>query len=1109
MFDLKALIDKYANKQLDFSELLGELAATPIPSQEDKEALTGQLEEALRSGHLSRHEFETLQTALEDNTPGDLDAPTVLAATGRTATAEADRTVVRKPATDTMANRPDIRAEGSTDRTRLAAREENAHSLDATIVSPSGAAPTPSKEPVPGDLLKGRFILEEVLGRGGMGVVFKARDLRKEEAHDRNPYVAVKVLNDSFKAHPQSLIALQREARKAQQLAHPNIVTVYDFDRDGDTVYMTMEYLEGEPLDHIIRQHMSNPMKQQQAIAIIEGICLGLEHAHKHDTIHSDLKPGNVFVTKSGAVKVFDFGIARAMKHPGTGGDQTVFDAGELGGLTPAYASCEMLDGEEPDFRDDIYALACIAYELLGGRHPFNKIPADEARARKLTPAPIKSLKNRQWKSLAKGLAFSRADRSPSVAAFLEPFINTRPVRKGYVIAAVVALIALAGLLIAPISQQWREHQTSKIIATLKSGSDDKISTTLNKLPTLDKTVQDSVLSEGKDTIIAYFEKRAEAEVDTAHAKYNFSGAEAILDKAMQYYPDSAQVVSIITRLNNRKNQLLNEYTTRFNAQLKQGRLLPLPNKNDVLDSLSQVAAIDPQHPLLHDPRLPVAYAQQTRAAIRAGDYNKAEKLLAAGLSLSPGETALVNLQDEVQTAKLDQAAGSGPRGTAGLAVDTSLSPSARRDLISRLLKKPFVSRDWSRYVLSNLTQLETGNPADAAWAAGQRMTLAKLHLAQAQKMRQVQRYAEARSLANYAKQFNPHLKGVDQELKLIAVEQTRFEQAAAKQARQASIDGLKQTLLTQAQANDVTKAKVSLAQLSKLLPAKDPFLAVQGREAIANAYMRLSRDLADREQIDQAIQLLRAGLEVAPTMTSLQKSLADLTSRQSTSADPCKAKFAGYGQRLRATCADTLGGTDKGPVMVVIPAGGTFSKPFAIGKYEISIADYNIYCRRSKQCTPLSATDTSLPLTGISIQQAQHYVTWLAQQTGYNYHLPTDAEWVYAATAGGKSTSKDYNCRVVIGDSVVKGNSILSVKSGPSNDWGLTNFVGNAQEWVMKGGVSLYARGGSFRDSLSNCDITLIRANDGTPNGFTGIRVARDLGRNDMNKVLGSADGK
>ncbi|MCU7860768.1 MAG: protein kinase, partial [Candidatus Thiodiazotropha sp. (ex Lucinoma kastoroae)] len=92
-----------------------------------------------------------------------------------------------------------------------------------------------------------------MLGRGGMGVVYKARDLRKVEAMDREPYIAVKVLSKDFQANPDSFIALQRESKKAQQLAHPNIVTVYDFDRDGPNVFMTMELLEGEPLDQLIR----------------------------------------------------------------------------------------------------------------------------------------------------------------------------------------------------------------------------------------------------------------------------------------------------------------------------------------------------------------------------------------------------------------------------------------------------------------------------------------------------------------------------------------------------------------------------------------------------------------------------------------------------------------------------------------------------------------------------------------------------------------------------------------------------------------------------------------------------------------------------------------
>ncbi len=82
-------------------------------------------------------------------------------------------------------------------------------------------------------MIRDRFVLEDPLGKGGMGTVFRARDLRKEEAQDRNPYVAIKILNEDFKRHPRSLQALQREARKSQTLAHPNIVTVYDFDRDG------------------------------------------------------------------------------------------------------------------------------------------------------------------------------------------------------------------------------------------------------------------------------------------------------------------------------------------------------------------------------------------------------------------------------------------------------------------------------------------------------------------------------------------------------------------------------------------------------------------------------------------------------------------------------------------------------------------------------------------------------------------------------------------------------------------------------------------------------------------------------------------------------------
>ncbi len=245
--------------------------------------------------------------------------------------------------------------------------------------------------PQVGAVLKGRFVLEEEVGRGGMGAVFKSRDMRKEEARDRDPFVAVKVLNEDFRGNPEAFIALQREAKKAQSLAHPNIATVYDFDRDDDTVFMTMELLEGESVEQLVKRVSSCGLPLQEALPIVEGMVSGLEYAHERDIVHADFKPGNAFITSAGTVKVLDFGIARAFKRPGqTALDATVFDPAKWEAMTPAYASCEMFDQATPDPRDDVYALACVTYELLAGRHPFNKLPANQARNRKLEPDPIR-----------------------------------------------------------------------------------------------------------------------------------------------------------------------------------------------------------------------------------------------------------------------------------------------------------------------------------------------------------------------------------------------------------------------------------------------------------------------------------------------------------------------------------------------------------------------------------------------------------------------------------------------------------------------------------------------------------------------------------------------
>ena len=294
----------------------------------------------------------------------------------------------------------------------------------------------------PGSIIKQRFVLDTLIGKGGMGLVFSAIDRRKEEAKDPNPRVALKVLNADFQRHPQSFMALQREARKAQTLAHPNVVTVFDFDRDGDAVYMTMELLTGRPLETIVREARGKGIGRQVALPIIRGIAEGLAYAHRKGIVHSDLKPGNVFIAEDGTPKILDFGIARAVPSMNAEENQDVFDAGSLGAYTEAYATDEMVDGVDPHPADDMYALGIIGYELLTGFHPYQRHSAPNARKMGIKPPPLKGLKLREQRALERCLSLDRKQRPKDAGEFLKMFRGVTALQKATL--AATAVLALA-----------------------------------------------------------------------------------------------------------------------------------------------------------------------------------------------------------------------------------------------------------------------------------------------------------------------------------------------------------------------------------------------------------------------------------------------------------------------------------------------------------------------------------------------------------------------------------------------------------------------------------------------------------------------------------------
>jgi len=394
-------------------ELVAEVERTLGGEHPETAVFLQELEAAYGRNEVRYDLYLHLKDRLLQSAPSAPEGATVLRHSPDTGS-PAERTILRPAATA-----PATRPTPSRPRSLPAGSPSTGAGWDEV----DGWAPGVEQPLEPGSIVKSRFVLEQRIGEGGMGVVFKAKDLRKEEAQDRDPSVAIKFLSSEFRKHPEALKALQRETRRAQTLAHPNIVTVYDFDRDGTLIFMTMEFLGGEPLDRFIQRHPQG-VRFKEAWPIIEGAGRALMYAHEQGVVHADFKPGNVFVAdgaKGRQVKVLDFGIARALVSPGDGPDEgTKFDAGSLGALTPAYASPEMLLNEDPDPRDDVYALACVAYELLTGRHPFGGVAAVRAAHEGLKVKRTPGMRRRQFKALVRGLAFKRSDRTPSVESFLD-----------------------------------------------------------------------------------------------------------------------------------------------------------------------------------------------------------------------------------------------------------------------------------------------------------------------------------------------------------------------------------------------------------------------------------------------------------------------------------------------------------------------------------------------------------------------------------------------------------------------------------------------------------------------------------------------------------------
>lgn len=266
------------------------------------------------------------------------------------------------------------------------------------------------------DILAGRYRLERLLGAGGMGVVYRARDLLHEQYADPDPYLALKMLSEAFNGAVDASALLYSEFALMRRLHHPNILRPYTFEVDAAQrrAFITMELMRGLTLDQLLCERpLGLPWPELKAIAV--PLLDALAYAHSRGVLHGDMKPSNVMLSEEG-LRLFDFGLGLA--EGGASQHLPNLNRERLNAWTPGYAAPELLDSAPLSAGADVYGVACVLYELASGKHPFQRLPAIQARDARLERAlkAPRNLPRRCWPALRMGLAFDPGQRRISAA---------------------------------------------------------------------------------------------------------------------------------------------------------------------------------------------------------------------------------------------------------------------------------------------------------------------------------------------------------------------------------------------------------------------------------------------------------------------------------------------------------------------------------------------------------------------------------------------------------------------------------------------------------------------------------------------------------------------
>lgn len=493
-----------------------------------------------------------------------------------------------------------------------------------------------------GQTIKQRYVLEDKIGSGGMSDIYRATDLFLQQAGVADCTVAIKVLQQQFVNQSEALQLLLQEAHKTQQLSHPNIVRVFDVDCEQQHYFIVMEFLDGESLEQVIKRYKPKGLPLKSAIKLLQQIADALSFAHQIGIVHADLKPANIMVNRSGTVKVLDFGVSQQLQlnHDIYAAEQHSNSA-PLSGFTPAYASPQLLAGKTPTVSDDVFSFACLCYELLSSKHPFERLPADQAQQQQKRVAKPAHLHLLHWQALKKALQFTPEQRNISVQQLMQrlQFNIWQPLG----ISAALIAIAFAGWQYHHGQQQQlavysakAEHAEQQQALFQQLNSADAVQILQAMADTeLPAYLQQAVLRNQQTAVLGHFEQQIDQLISDRSFNYpNYPEIERVLAQASALYPDSHFLAQISSSMARSKQTALDVLRNQMNQLLLEQQYQRQAQGTDPYKILAELARIDSSYILRPDDAEAAAYMAAYQQAVAANDAAALQHLIAIGQQL-------------------------------------------------------------------------------------------------------------------------------------------------------------------------------------------------------------------------------------------------------------------------------------------------------------------------------------------------------------------------------------------------------------------------------------------------------------------------------------------